>query len=33
MRIVYGRASFELNANSLNSILMRILIRIRVDRP
>ena len=33
MRIVCGRASFELNSNLLNSLSMRILIRIRVDRP
>ena len=33
MRIAYGRASFELNANLLNSLSMRILIRTRVDRP
>ena len=30
MRIVYGCASFELNANLLN---LCFLIRIRVDRP
>ena len=33
MRIAYGRASFKLNANSLNSLSMRFLICIRVDRP
>ena len=33
MRIACGRASFELNSNLLNSLSMRILIRIRVDRP
>ena len=33
IRIACGRTSFELNANCLNSISMRILIRIRVDRP
>ena len=33
MRIVYGRVSFELKPNSLNLLSMRILIRIRVDRP
>ena len=33
MCITYGRASFELNANSLNSLSMRISICIRVDRP
>ena len=33
MHIACGRASFELNSNLLNSLSMRILIRIRVDRP
>ena len=33
MRIACGRASFELNSNLLNSLSMRILIRIHVDRP
>ena len=33
MRIACGRTSFELNLNLLNSLSMRILIRIRVDRP
>ena len=33
MHIAYGRASFELNANLLNSFSMHILIHIRVDRP
>ena len=33
MRIACGRASFELNSNLLNSLSMRILICIRVDRP
>ena len=33
MRVAYGRTSFELNANSLDSLSMRFLIRIRVDRP
>ena len=33
MRIACGRALFELNSNLLNSLSMRILIRIRVDRP
>ena len=32
MRIAYGHASFELN-DLLNSLSMRILICIRVDRP
>ena len=33
MRIACGHASFELNLNLLNPLSMRILIRIRVDRP
>ena len=33
MHIAYGRALFELNVNLLNSLSMRILIHIRVDRP